>query len=97
MTARQPPSRGCIDARVSENSMHAMLPEGVRPLRKLIRLRRGSDVVRRRPDDPIVLALFHDVGRPAEDAGQRKRRGEELLGNAQRKIDDALVELEIGT
>src|SRR6202020_2204232 len=63
---------------------------------KLIGLRGGTYVVCRGPNDPVVLALFHDVGRPAENARGGECRREEFLRQSQSQIDHALVELQIG-
>ena len=47
-------------------------------------------------NDAIVLSLFHRMRDPAEHARGREARGEKLLRNAQRQINDAFVELQVG-
>src|SRR5262249_19404714 len=63
---------------------------------RLLLARRRADVVRGRTDDAVVLALFHDMSQPAEDARCREAGGEINLGNSEGEINDAFVEFQIG-
>src|SRR5262249_33564040 len=56
----------------------------------------GADVVAAGPDQPIVVVLLDDVGRPAGDAPGGDDRREEVDWNAERVEERRRVEVDVG-
>src|SRR5262249_61497703 len=56
----------------------------------------GADVVAAGPDQPVVVVLLDDVGRPAGDAPGGDDRREEVDRNAERVEERRRVEVDVG-
>src|SRR5262245_2884311 len=56
----------------------------------------GADVVAAGPDQPVVVVLLDDVGRPARDAARGDDRREEIDRDAERVEERRRVEVDVG-
>src|SRR5213078_1219020 len=65
-------------------------------LQRHVRLVRLADVNLLGPVDAVVLELLEPVGQPAGDAGDGEDRREQIGRNAERLIDDAGIEIDVG-
>src|SRR5262249_45172297 len=72
---------------LNEFRSRALKPSSPRP---------RANIVRGWTNDAVIFALFDDVREPAENARRREAGGEVILRNAEREINDAFVEFQVG-
>ena len=56
---------------------------------------KASEVVRGRPDEPVVTELLDDVGYPSGRSAYGKDAGEVLFGNSERMLDRGRVKIHV--